>query len=495
MLAPDFSLYQKLSQGQIQSPQVLHALKILQVPAVALEREIADEMAKNPLLEEVPDAARSREPLPQPPQEDARGGAHGSDDGEDVGSDALPARAEDAEPDPFPEKEDWADAATAPAGTERPWSREDDERRAYLFDSLVEKESLPQLLESQIALADAPGVPAELLRAIAQNIDERGFLDVPVAELAEKQGVPAERMERALEVFQNFDPPGVGARDLREAFLIQLRRAGREDSLAYRILDTDYKAFLARKFPAVADRFGVSDAEVRAAIAEIAKLKRVPAGDYSPDENREIVPDLTFFFDREKNAWDVRMENAYIPRLRISNVYKELIAQGKVPAKDRAYFAEKMRAGRFLISAIEQRQRTIERIARCILAAQRDFFEQGPAKMRPMKMSDIAAEIGVHETTVSRAVADKYAATPYGVVELRRFFNAGVETDGGEALANAGVREVLRKILDEEPPQKPFSDEKLAKELAARGIRIARRTIAKYRGMMNIPPAHLRKKF
>ena len=359
----------------------------------------------------------------------------------------------------------------------------------------MEKESLPQLLESQIALADAPDVPAELLRAIAQNIDERGFLDVSVAELAEKQGVPAERMERALEVFQNFDPPGVGARDLREAFLIQLRRAGRADSLAYRILDTDYKAFLARKFPAVADRFGVSDAEVRAAIAEIAKLKRVPAGDYSPDENREIVPDLTFFFDREKNAWDVRLENAYIPRLRISNVYKELIAQGKVPAKDRAYFAEKMRAGRFLINAIEQRQRTIERIARCILAAQRDFFEQGPAKMRPMKMSDIAAEIGVHETTVSRAVADKYAATPYGVVELRRFFNAGVETDGGEALANAGVREVLRKILDGEPPQKPFSDEKLAKELAARGIRIARRTIAKYRGMMNIPPAHLRKKF
>ena len=191
----------------------------------------------------------------------------------------------------------------------------------------------------------------------------------------------------------------------------------------------------------------------------------------------------------------MRMENAYIPRLRISNVYKELFAQGKIPAKDKAYFSEKMRAGRFLIEAIAQRQRTIEKIARKILVAQREFFEFGPSKMRPLTMSEVATEIGVHETTVSRAVADKYADTPHGVFGLRKFFNAGVATEDGNALANAGVREVLRSVLDSEPPQKPFSDEKLVAELASRGIRVARRTIAKYRALMNIPPAHLRKKF
>ena len=493
----DFSLYQKVAPAQIQSPQVLHALKILQVPSIELVREISEEMAKNPLLEEVPGPEREREALPQPPSgdEDDRDSSASS---EDVGSDALPMKpdvSDDAERDEFSAGNDWADPETLPAGTAQPWTQSDAERRAHLFDSLVEQESLPQLLETQIALSDAPGVPAALLRAVAQNIDERGFLDVPVPALAEAQGVPVEEMERALSAFQNFDPPGVGARDLREAFLIQLRRAGREDSLAYRIIDKDYKLFLARKFPAIADRFGVSDAEIRAAISEISKLKRVPAGDFSADENREVVPDLTFFFNREKKEWDVRMENAYIPRLRISNVYKELLAQGKIPAKDRAYFSEKMRTGRFLIEAIAQRQRTIEKIARTILVAQREFFESGPSKMRPLTMSEVASEIGVHETTVSRAVADKYAETPHGVFELRGFFNAGLATEDGAALANAGVREVLRKILDAEPPQKPFSDEKLVAELASRGIRIARRTIAKYRAMMNVPPAHLRKKF
>lgn len=493
-----FSQFQKISQEQILSPQVLHALKILQVPSIELGREISEEMAKNPLLEEVPDASRSREVQPLP-----SGGNDSRDDeaaGEDVGSDALPMRGgEDSEhdgsEDVFAEKEEWADPASVPADASRAWTAQDAERRDFLFDSLVERESLPQLLESQIALSDASGVPAALLKAIAQNIDERGFLDVPVETLAAESGVPAAQMEKALAVFQTFDPPGVGARDLREAFLIQLKRQGREDSLAYRILDKDYKLFLARKFSVIADRFGASDSEIRAAILEISKLKRVPAGDFSADENREITPDVTFFFDKEKNAWDVRLENAYIPRLRISNVYKELIAQGKIPSKDRAYFSEKMRSGRFLINAIEQRQKTIEQIGRCIVEAQQDFLKNGPAQLRPMTMASVAAEIGVHETTVSRAVSGKYAATPHGVFEMRSFFNAGLATDDGEALANAGVREVLRKILDAEPPQKPLSDEKLVAELAARGIRIARRTIAKYRAMMNIPPAHLRKKF
>lgn len=494
MPAPEFSQFQKISQEQILSPQVLHALKILQVPAIELAHEIADEMAKNPLLEELPPAEdHSREALPAPSESEEK--VHAETD--DFGSDTLSFSSQENDGEEnvgdgadFGESEIWSENAG-----ENTWSDDAEKHREHLFNSLVENESLPQILESQIALSDAPDVTAEQLRAIAQNIDERGFLDVPVEKIAETLDVPVAQAERALRVFQNFDPPGIGARDLREAFLIQLRRQGRENSLAYRILDTDYASFLARKFPAIASKFGVGASDVREAIFEISKLKRVPAADFVADENREITPDLTFFFNSEKKAWDVRMENAYIPRLRISGVYKDLVARGKIPAKDRAYIAEKMRAGRFLINAIEQRQRTIEQIAHCIVAAQREFLESGPAKLRPMTMASVAAEIGVHETTVSRAVAGKYAETPHGVFELRRFFNAGLSTADGEALANAGVREILKEILDSEPSDKPLSDEKLAAELGARGIKVARRTIAKYRGMMNIPPAHLRKKF
>lgn len=484
-----FSQFQKISQEQILSPQVLHALKILQVPSMELAREIADEMAKNPLLEEIAGTEKNGEVLPTA---ESTSRDEEPQDG-DVGSDALEITPEN-EPDEFEEGEKWLEPENVPAGGPV-WTREDEERRTHLFDSLVERESLPQLLESQIALCDDDNASPETLRIIAQNIDERGFLDVSAETLSETAGVPADEIERNLRVFQTFDPPGVGARDLREAFLIQLKRLGREKSLAYRILDEDYELFLARKFPAIARHFGVSKEAVRTAIAEIAKLKRVPADDFSPDENREVLPDMTFYFDAEKKRWSVRMENAYLPRLRISNFYKTLIAQGKIPEKDRAYFTEKMRSGRFLINAIEQRQRTMEQIGEYIVSAQGAFLERGPAFLKPMTMAAVADEISVHETTVSRAVSGKYAETPHGVFELRKFFNAGLETESGDELANAGVREVLREILDAESPKKPLSDQKLVAALAARGIKIARRTITKYRAIMKIPPAHLRKKF
>ena len=496
---PEFSQFQKISQEQTLSPQILHALKILQVPSIELAREISDELAKNPLLEEIPGAdSRFRETLPAASGD---GVPANSDESEtpDVGSDAIvhfPDSETGATEGDFPESESWRDDESAvPAGDDSAWSPDAELRRSRMFESLVETESLPQLLESQIALASSDSVPAEQLRAIAQNLDERGFLETSVESLSESLGVPVVQIERALQIFQNFDPPGIGARDLREAFLIQLRRQGRTGTPAYRLLDTEYALFLSRKFPQLAARLKISDDELRAAISEISKLKRVPAGDFAADENREISPDLTFFFDKEKRRWDVRLENAYIPRLRISNVYKELLAQGKIPAKDRAYISERMRAGRFLINAIEQRQKTILQIARCIIDAQREFFEIGPEKLRPMTMAGVAAEIGVHETTVSRAVSGKFADTPHGVFELRKFFNAGLATDDGDALASAGVREVLRDVIASESPRKPFSDEKLVSELAARGIKIARRTVAKYRAILKIPPAHLRRKF
>lgn len=475
-----FSHSQKLSQEQTLSPQIIRALNLLQTPSLELGREISDELAKNPLLELIDEGRSSlATQLPENPEI------------------ARPAATK--EPPENPEenafrREDWREGDDMP-NYPRTWTRDDEERRAHLFNSLVEKDSLYDVLEEQIGLADVDVGTREIMRAFVNRLDEKGFLEASLETIGEELGVPVKRVEAALTVFQSFEPAGIGARNLRELFKIHLERNGREKSLAYRIVDEVYEMFLGRKFPTIADRFGVSDAALRDAIEEISHINRVPAKDFVADDNREILSDLTFYFDKDAQQWAVKSNFDYVPKLRISRDYKQMLATGKIPEKERAYFTEKLRDGKSLINALEERCKTVEKIGKVLLEIQREFLEKGPTAMRPLTMAEVAAEIEMHETTVSRAVANKYADTPWGIWELRKFFNASVRTDSGVAMSNAGVREVLKEILAEEPPAAPLSDEKIVDELAKRGIRVARRTVAKYRGMLNIPPAHLRRKF
>lgn len=476
-----FSQYQKLSQEQTLSPQIIRALNLLQTPSLELGREISEEIAKNPLLELADDG---RSPLATQLPENP----------EMTRPEAAGKRSEPEEANVF-RREDWREPnEPANAGT-RVWTREDDERRAHLFNSLVEKNSLHDVLDEQIGLADVDAGTQTLLRAFAERLDEKGFLETPLEIVAEEFGVSLKKAEEALRVFQSFDPAGIGARNLRELFKIQLKRNGREKSLAFRIVDEVYEMFLGRKFSAIADRFGISDSALRDAIEEISHINRVPAKDFIADDNREILPDLTFYFDEDASCWAVRSNFDYVPKLRISREYKKMLAEGRIPEKERAYFTEKLRDGKSLINALEERCKTVEKIGKVLLEIQQDFLEKGPAALRPLTMAEVAAEIEMHETTVSRAVANKYAETPWGVWELRKFFNASIPTDSGVSMSNAGVREVLKEILAEEAPTAPLSDEKIVDELAGRGIQIARRTVAKYRSMLNIPPAHLRRKF
>lgn len=476
-----FSQYQKLSQEQTLSPQIIRALNLLQTPSLELEREISEEIAKNPLLE-LADDGRSplATQLPENPE---------------IVRPKTPENTPDAGDGNALQRDDWRERDEFPNYGTRTWTSDDEERRAHLFNSLVEKHSLRDVLEEQIGLVDVDAKTRGVLLAIADRLDEKGFLEVSVETLADEIGVPVKKIEKALKIFQSFDPPGVGARNLRELFKIQLKRNGREKSLAYRIVDEVYEMFLGRKFPAIADRFGVSDSALRDAIEEISRINRVPAKDFVADDNREILPDLTFYFDEESDAWAVKSNFDYVPKLRISREYKQMLAAGKIPENERSYFTEKLRDGKSLINALEERCKTIEKIGNVLLEIQQDFLEKGPTALHPMTMADVAERIEMHETTVSRAVANKYAETPWGVWELRKFFTAAIATDSGVAMSNAGVREVLKEILAEEPPTAPLSDEKIVDEMAKRGIQVARRTIAKYRGVLNIPPAHLRRKF
>ncbi len=275
--------------------------------------------------------------------------------------------------------------------------------------------------------------------------------------------------------------------------MIQLHRAGRGRSLEYRIVD-DHLDDLARKhYPQIARALKVSTGQVSEAAGHIATLDPSPGAGFDPSANPHIIPDLAFERD-EAGTWTAVLTNEYLPRLRLNDGYKDMLGttgDGKL----RTYLRNQLRDGRTLIHALDQRQETILAIGEQILARQTDFLERGPRALKPLTMNEIAEVIGVHPTTVSRAVAGKYVRTPHGVMEMRRFFASGYRTAGGGEVSNAGVREAVQDLVDAEDSHKPLSDAAIEKLLKKRGLKVARRTVAKYREQLGILPSHLRKSY
>ena len=232
---------------------------------------------------------------------------------------------------------------------------------------------------------------------------------------------------------------------------------------------------------------------MQTAIAEIGKLDPAPGRKFAEDSNRVVVPDVTI--ERDEDEWKISLNSDYIPRLRISNTYKELIAKGSLNSQEREYIRERMRSGRFLINSIEQRQQTIERITREIIKVQEPFFDEGVAKLQPLTMAQIADTVGVHETTVSRAIANKFVRTPHGVFDFKFFFTPGYQSDGGKSVSNTSVKEMINNIVALEDKSRPYSDQDLVKKLQEKGIKIARRTVAKYREELGLLPSNLRREY
>ena len=232
---------------------------------------------------------------------------------------------------------------------------------------------------------------------------------------------------------------------------------------------------------------------IQEAIGEIGTLDPAPGRRFADDSNRVVVPDVTV--EEDNGEWKIILNNDYIPRLRLSNTYKELIAKGRLNKQEADYLREKLRSGKFIINAIEQRQRTIERITREIIKHQGEFFAEGVSKLKPLTMTQIADIIGVHETTVSRALANKYIKTPHGVFEMKYFFTSGYQSDAGESVANTSVKEMIADIIAGEDPGKPLSDQEIVGLLDAKGLKIARRTVAKYREELGLLPSNLRRRY
>lgn len=502
-MSQGLSLQTRMTQSLVLAPQLQQSLALLQAPTLELKALVEMELQQNPVLEEMTDAAEEMADrrdetdtvtdLSDPTEPPA-----------DVNFD--PATEKPTEPaekseisDDFQAEfdhlsaldQEWRDHNAQSSGPSRA-SAEDEERRQFMFDSLVAKTSLQERLLDQVRDSELRPELFQIAELIIGNIDDYGYLKASVDEMATSTGLAPEPIIETLKVIQSFDPVGVGARDLRECLMLQLEREDDTESLEYEIIRDHMEDLGRRRIPDIARGTGESVEVVQDAIASIARLEPRPGRAFLPDNDQFVVPEV--FVIRSGDDFVVSTNNDHIPHLRISNTYKDLMSTGDKNTEVRNYIREKIRAGKFLIKSLHQRQATISNIAKQIVSRQREFMDKGVAFLRPMTMLQIADVVGVHETTVSRAVSGKYMQTPQGVYEMKYFFTAAITTSSGEgSVSNKTVKDMITEIFKIEDTSKPLSDQEVVKMLSDKGIVIARRTVAKYRTELNILPSNLRK--
>ena len=497
-VAQGLHLSQRMMLSQVLAPQLQQSLALLQAPVLELRAMVAQELQQNPVLEEVPVLEATQDGKETPEAEAANKANDPAEPPADVTFDPATEKPSSQPVDDFQAEferlarldQEWRDHFSETNIPMRQ-TKEEEERRQYLFDSLVVSASLQENLLDQMRQSELNETQQKIAELIVGNIDDYGYLQSGVEELAFSTSIPPEQILEVLKVVQSFHPPGVGARDLRECLLLQLERDKKETTLEFRIVNECMDALGKRRIPEIARKLGVTVDEVQAAMQRIGNLEPRPGRAFLPDNNQYIVPEV--FVQNVGGEFVITTGNDHIPHLRISNIYKDLMAQSDSSAEVRDYIRDKIRAGKFLIKSLHQRQQTILNIAKEIVHRQHDFMEKGVAFLKPLTMVQVAEVVGVHETTVSRAVSGKYMETPQGVFEMKYFFTSGIQTASGTDVSNTSVKDMLGDLIKKEDTSKPLSDEEIVKLLTEKGIKIARRTVAKYRSELNILPSHLRK--
>jgi len=477
MAAQGMQQRQSLALQQVLSPQLQQSLLILQTPLLELRNLVQQEMETNPVLEELPEDTSTQE----------RGETETAAD-ENFREEFEKLASLD---------EEWRDYMAQSAGSSfdgRRGSKDADEKRQFLFDSIPVQETLQQNLIAQLNQTVLSADDRRAAELIIGNIDDDGFLQSTTEEMALNSGIPQDDFERVLGLIQTFYPAGVGARDLRECLVIQLRRQGKEHSLEHQIVSEHMDDLGRHRFVEIARRMAINAEDVQKAADNIARLNPRPGQVFAAAPQNYVLPDVVV--EKVDDDYQISFNNDQIPHLRISNLYKDIIASGEAQSSDvKDYIRDKIRSGKFLIRSIHQRQQTIMNIAQQIVSRQRDFLEHGPSHLKPMTMAEVAETVGVHETTVSRAVSGKYMATPQGIFEMKYFFTGGYQTATGESLSNTSVKQAILDLVRHESGSAPLSDHEIVEILSERGIPIARRTVAKYRGELNILPSHMRRKY
>jgi RNA polymerase sigma-54 factor len=475
-----------LSLQQILAPQLQQSLHLLQVPTLELTALVHEELQQNPLLEEV-----SKEE----PRVEAETDGETSETAETAET-AATAQADKEFKEEFEVlsklDDEWREYF-AQTSSFRSRSPEQEEQRQHFFDSIVQQESLQQHLVQQLNFVGAPAEERKVAEFLIGSINDDGYLHTPLEELAVSSGLPLDQLQKALELIQTFHPVGVGARNLKECLLIQLDRLGKSESIEAAIVNIHLDDLGRKRYPEIARAMGLTVEQVQQIANFISTLEPKPGRMFNTEQQQYVAADVVV--QQVNGEYVVMLNDEQIPHLRISNTYKELMASDDKAREAKDYIREKIRAGKFLIKSIHQRQQTIYNIAKVIVERQREFLDKGVSCLRPLTMAQVAEVVGVHETTVSRAVANKYMQTPQGLYEMKFFFTPGFETASGGAMSNTSVKEEISQLIEREDPTKPLSDQEIVAILKEKGIPIARRTVAKYRNELNILPSNLRKQY
>jgi len=484
----------KLSQQLVMTPQLQQAIKLLQLNRLELANMIQQELQENPVLEESLETdeenmsleASREEEGPEPMSEQAAesGEAAASSEAEQGGEAAdVPEDHEPSDAEKFADV-DWRDYIESRPQTSLASSRDDDEQRSY--EAFLSKPpTLTEHLRWQIRLSVLSEEEVEIADWIIGNLDNDGYLKVGVQEIARQLGMEDEFVEATLAKVQQLDPPGVAARNLRECLLLQLPAIGMKDPLVHDVIDNHLDALQRKDFRGIARDLGVSVESVAAAAREIAHLSPKPGSSFGESDPVYITPDIYVF--KLDDDFHIMLNEDGLPRLRISNMYRDVLSKGSETNSDtKEYVQNKVRSALWLIKSIHQRQRTIYKVMKSIVGFQREFFERGVQYLKPLNLRDVADDIGMHESTVSRVTTHKYAHTPQGVFELKYFFNSSIGCFEGDSIASESVKEKIRTIIANEDSRRPLSDQRISQMLKAANVDIARRTVTKYRESMNL---------
>lgn len=468
----------KLTQQLIMTPQLQMAIKLLQLSRLELMDAIRQELEENPTLEESQESI-SRDQLGQ----------------EDQVQPATVDKPQEVTIDEkIPGDIDWSnyiDEYNSPGRIRF----ETENRDAPQYEAFIShKESLTDHLLWQLLMADPSPEEERIGSLIIGNLDTDGYLKTSAAELAEQAGVSEEDIEEVLFLMQSFDPVGVCARDLTECLMLQARHLGLQDTLVGKIISGHINHLENKNYKAICRALKVSLDEVIAAVNVITQMEPKPGRQFSSDEAQYITPDI--YVHKTEDGFAIVINDDGLPKLKVNTFYKQAITRDKdVGGNARNYIQDKLRSAAWLIRSIHQRQKTIYKVMESILKYQHDFFDKGIAHLKPMVLRDVAEDIGMHESTISRVTTNKYAYTPQGIFELKYFFNSSIKRVHGEAIASASVQEKIRRLIESEDARRPYSDSKMADLLKAQNIDIARRTVAKYREMMGVLPSSKRKRY
>jgi RNA polymerase sigma-54 factor len=488
----------RLSQKLIMTPQLQQAIKLLQLSRLELQQTLTQHLMENPLLEELQAEAEVEEgeaPTTEEWEQERKSESSSSSEAEEGKSENT---ADDAG-----SWEDYFDSGR-PGDSEYP-SNSQDEFPSY-DQTVVKPQSLEDHLAWQLGLSGLSDAHKAIGRILIGNIDDDGYLRTPLSDIARDAGVPEADVQAVLTQIQTFDPAGVGARELSECLLIQLKHlqqelvgsSARSCSLAVveAIITNHLKDLEKKHYARIAKVLGITQDAVFEAIRVIEALEPKPGRPYFHAENYVIVPDV--FVVKTEGEWVVLLNEDGLPRLRINPYYKQLMASRKDNSEStKAYLDEKLRGAQWIIRSIEQRNKTIIKVVTSIVKFQELFFEKGVEHLKPLILKQVAEDIGMHESTISRVTANKYLYCPQGLLELKFFFNTGIQRSdhNGDDLSSVTVREMIRKMVAEEDAQHPLKDQEIAARLQRNHIMIARRTVAKYRTEVNIPSASQRKRF